>query len=135
MGLFSFINRKKNSDVENDIQDNQVHQQTKLPEIPENVFIEKEISKDEESESSNTSKTPEMGITLLFNFLEKNFEAKGYDDALINPDTTHLDENIRALKNELDRVIIKVITFYEDFIREINFHIREQKKKWNGRYG
>ena len=61
-------------------------------------------------------------------FLEKNYETKGYDDALINPDNTHLEQNIAALKNDLERTIRKVKTFYEDFIREINFHISSRSR-------
>lgn len=62
-------------------------------------------------------------IALLYTFLDRNHEAKGYDDALLNPDTSHLDQNLDALKNELVRTINKVKTFYEDFIQETEYHI------------
>ena len=74
------------------------------------------------------SSSSEHGINLLFQFLEKNYEKKGYDDALMNPDNTHLEQNIAALKNELERTIRKVKTFYEDFVREINFHISSRTR-------
>lgn len=65
---------------------------------------------------------------MLYEFLDKNYESKGYNDALVNPDTTHLDQNVIALKNDLERAIRKVKTFYEDFIRQINYHIGSRSR-------
>jgi hypothetical protein len=112
MGLFSIFNRK---DHQNGFGDN-------LLEIPEETFIEKETPEKNQSEDNQVTQT-KTGISLLYEFLDKNYESKGYDDALINPDITHLEQNITALKNDLSRYIRKVKTFYEDAIREINFHI------------
>lgn len=90
--------------------------------VPEHLFIEKEndVSIDK---SDSAIKKVENNIELLFDFLDKNHEAKGYDDALMNPDISHLEHNILALKNQLERTIRRVKTFYEDFIKEIDFHI------------
>ncbi|WP_236652790.1 hypothetical protein [Chitinophaga vietnamensis] len=97
-----------------------------IPDIPESVFIEKE----EEKEPPATKPIAPLngGIHLLYEFLDKNYESKGYNDALINPDATHLDQNVIALKNDLERSIRKVKTFYEDFIRQINFHISSRSR-------
>ena len=46
----------------------------------------------------------------------------------MNPDSTHLQQNTEALKNDLERTIRKAKTFYEDFIREINFHISSRSR-------
>jgi len=115
MGLFSFLHRNGKN------QQNGLA--TTLPDIPEDTFIEKE--KPENDPEKEKSK---VGITLLYEFLDKNYENKGYDDALINPDTTHLDQNVMALKNDLERSIRRVKTFYEDSIREINFHISSRSR-------
>ena len=106
MGLFSFFNRKNGKQ-----------------EIPGEVFIEKDNPSKMVPNENSGDTSGQNGINLLFHFLEKNYESKGYDDALINPDVTHLDQNIEALRNDLERTIRKVKTFYEDFIRETNFHI------------
>jgi hypothetical protein len=95
--------------------------------VPENVFIEKE-KPGEARQNEGSSSGADNGINLLFQFLEKNYESKGYDDALINPDTTHLQQNIEALKNDFERTIRKVKLFYEDFIREIDFHISSRSR-------
>lgn len=117
MGLFSFFNQKEKSGVN-----------TPLPAIPENVFIENQ--KQEANAAANNAGSPNNlnGINLLFEFLERNHESKGYDDALVNPDHTHLNENVKALKNDLERTFRKVKTFYYDFIKEIDFHIDSRSR-------
>ncbi len=126
MGLFNFFNRRDNNSNGLENQNNGNHQN--LPEIPENVFLEKDKPSNTATEESARQNPTENGINLLFQFLEKNHESKGYDDALVNPDNTHLEQNIEALKNDLERTIRKLKTFYEDFIREINFHIGSRSR-------
>lgn len=111
MGLFSFLKQKNNT-----------------PNVPEDILTEKEKPGDVLTGENNGISPVQFGINLLYQFLEKNYEAKGYDDALINPDTTHLNQNIETLKNDLERTIRKVKTFYEDFIRETNFHISSRSR-------
>lgn len=125
MGLFSFFNRKNGHSNGVDLNGKNG---VALPDIPENVFIEKDKPLNDKNEESKANQISETGINLLFQFLERNHESKGYDDALVNPDATHLQQNIDALKNDLERTIRKVKTFYEDFIREINFHIASRSR-------
>ncbi|MES2478095.1 MAG: hypothetical protein V4561_03355 [Bacteroidota bacterium] len=126
MGLFSFFNRKdNNSNIVDNI--NPATQQN-LPEIPENIFLEKDKPQNNINDERTNTVPTENGINLLFLFLEKNHEGKGYDDALVNPDNTHLEQNIEALKNDLERTIKKLKIFYEDFIREIDFHIGSRSR-------
>lgn len=126
MGLFSFFNRKNGNSNGIDIL-NSPNGQT-LPEIPENLFVEKDKPLDAIPPDKNGSPAPDVGINQLFQFLERNHESKGYDDALVNPDNTHLEQNVAALKNDLERIIRRVKTFYEDFIREIDFHIASRSR-------
>lgn len=125
MGLFSLLN-KKNGHV-NGLDMSVNASPRDLPEIPEDVFIEKEVPTAAEKESQSAPAS-DSNIELLFRFLDRNHEAKGYDDALINPDASHLEQNILSLKNELTRTIRKVRTFYEDFISEIDFHIASRSR-------
>jgi hypothetical protein len=121
MGLFSFFNKKN-------VQSNGIDSSRNLPEIPEDVFLENQKPSDTYSGDNNGLPNANNGINLLFQFLEKNYESKGYDDALVNPDNTHLDENVKALKNDLERTFRKVKTFYIDFIKEIDFHIASRSR-------
>jgi len=109
--MFSFLQRKKSVD-------------DPLKNISENG---NGLEKTAASQMGTAEETP-IGINVLFAFLERNHEAKGYDDALINADATHLNENTEALRNELERTIRRVKTFYEDFIKEINFHIASRSR-------
>lgn len=94
-----------------------------LPEIEERVFTEPAASSNNFTEQPPATVQQDHTIGLLYAFLDRNHEAKGYDDALLNPDNSHLTQNIETLKNELTRTIHKVKTFYEDFILETEFHI------------
>jgi len=98
-----------------------------ISDIPEATFIEKEAPENERPQESAVTPV-NGGIHLLYDFLDRNYETKGYNDALVNPDITHLDQNVIALKNDLERSIRKVKTFYEDFIRQINFHITSRSR-------
>ncbi|MET3980411.1 hypothetical protein ABIB62_003012 [Mucilaginibacter sp. UYP25] len=123
MGLFSF--RKNNNDqsftTTNPISDEVIN------DIPEKVFIQNE-GKTSSISNDNSSNPTDNNINVLFSFLDRNHEGKGYDDALVNPDANHLSQNLEALKNELIRVVNKVKTFYEDFIKEINYHIDSRSR-------
>lgn len=104
-----------------------------LPEIEERVFIEPAAGAKNAPVGNFTEKAPapsqtDHTIAVLYGLLDRNHEAKGYDDALLNPDASHLNQNIEALKNELTRTINKVKTFYEDFILETEFHIMSRAR-------
>lgn len=113
MSLFKIFNRPRQNGFSGNI----------TSDLPESTFIEKDAPSD-----GDTTIPFNGGIHLLYEFLDKNHESKGYNDALINPDTTHLEQNVIALKNDLERSIRKVKTFYEDFIRQINFHISSRSR-------
>lgn len=123
MRLFSFFNRKNGVAKDPNISTAQDQQN-----MHGDGLIEKKSSGLlKTGENENVEPTP-IGINLLFQFLERNHEGKGYDDALINPDNTHLIQNTEALKNELERTIRRVKTFYEDFVKEIDFHIGSRSR-------
>ena len=122
MSLFNIFNRQR--------QNGHTHTmaiENTAPDIPETTFIEKDVPEIEPPVEKSVAQF-NGGIHLLYDFLDKNYESKGYNDALVNPDATHLDQNVIALKNDLERSIRKVKTFYEDFIRQINFHITSRSR-------
>jgi hypothetical protein len=98
-----------------------------LPEIEERVFIEPApVVPPAAGHFTGQAPAPvtiDYTIGVLFAFMDRNHEAKGYDDALLNPDASHMNQNLEALKNELTRTLKKVRVYYEDFIRETEFHI------------
>lgn len=120
MGLFDIFSRQRQNGYSHKIEEANT-----VPDIPETTFVETEQP---EPPEERPAPAVNGGIHLLYEFLDKNYESKGYNDALINPDTTHMDQNVVALKNDLERSIRKVKTFYEDFIRQINFHITSRSR-------
>ena len=63
------------------------------------------------------------GIEEIYFFLQQDYESKGYNDALTNPDESYRIDNIDLLTKDLAILIQKVSTYYEDLLREIDFHI------------
>jgi len=122
MSLFDIFNRQRQNGHSHTLAIEEA-----IPDIPETTFIEKEAP-EKEPPAEKPVAPFNGGIHLLYDFLDKNYESKGYNDALINPDATHLNQNVIALKNDLERSIRKVKTFYEDFIRQINFHISSRSR-------
>ncbi len=101
---------------------------TELPNIPEHVFIEYEkptVNQDMEAIEQENEKND---LKSLYRFLERNLEKKGYEDALINPDTSYMETHIRYIHNELNLVLAKVKTYYSGHLRNINFHIETRKR-------
>lgn len=117
--MFDFFRKKRQEEISSSPIFS-VEQRVNPIDIPEQIFIENETPiKDQDSRVIKV----ENNIELLFDFLDKNHEQKGYDDSLMNPDVKHLEQNLEALRNQLERTIRRVKTFYEDFIKEIDFHI------------
>ncbi len=121
MGLFNIFNRQRQNGS-----NHVMAIENAVSAIPESTFIETELP--ENGQPEEKAATPSGGIHILYEFLDKNYESKGYNDALMNPDSTHLEQNVIAIKNDLARSIRKVKTFYEDFIRQINFHITSRSR-------
>lgn len=115
MGLFDFFKKNKNSENGNG-------QSSELPpEIPKDLFVED--SEPNENENGISGRPILKGIELIYEFLQADYENKGYSDSLINPDDSYKSENIKLIKFDLEILIQKVSTYYEDLVREIDFHM------------
>jgi hypothetical protein len=100
----------------------------KLPDIPEHVFVEYAKPKLKTiMETQDVS--PEINnIQTLYRYLETNLESKGYDDALVNPDSSVMEEHVQFINNELNFLISKVKTYYTAYLKTIDFHIETRKR-------
>jgi hypothetical protein len=103
--------------------------------IPENIFIdnnEPKIKMSNNSESSNSTSVGEISekydINYLYNFLEKDFQIVGYNDALANPDMSNMENNVLLIRNRLEIVLAKVNTYYNSTMRTLNFHIESRSR-------
>lgn len=96
------------------------------PEVPEDVFIEKAAAENNGAEVKK--EISQDNIRLVYEFLSKDYQQQGYDDALIHPDTSYKVEKIREIQGDLDIAIRKSKTFYEDAIKELNFLISSRNR-------
>jgi len=97
-------------------------------EIPEHIFIEYE--KPSKITPMEPTETPQEvnDLQSLYRYLEQNLEKKGYEAALMNPDSSYMEEHVRFLQNELSITISKVNTYYKSHVRQIDFHIETRKR-------
>jgi hypothetical protein len=95
--------------------------------IPEEVFIEKSRLKpprgNEEPEPVEI-----CDIQTLYRHLERDLERKGYEDALVNPDTSYMEEQILYIKSDLMLLISKIKTYYVGYLNRIKFHIESRQR-------
>ena len=108
MGLFSFLNKKPVS-----------------PPPAEPVTVPGEIPGGESSAHELTDLQDHNinGIEAIYAYLQGDYESKGFNDALTNPDDSYKQDNIRLIRFDLQILIQKVSTYYEDLESELGLHI------------
>lgn len=103
------------------------HYTPPAPDIPENIFIEQSAPKTPPVESPET-----IGgihnLHTLYQYLENNLESRGYEDALMNPDSSIMEEQVQYIQNELNLLISRVKTYYSGHLRSVDFHIETRKR-------
>lgn len=119
MNLFNFF-RKRNMPTENPMIENT----QEFPAVPKDVFIEEREPR--EIQSDMQSKPASAGIEQVYDFLQADLESKGYNDALTNPDESFKNDTLNQVRSELQLLISKVNTRYEDLIKTLDFHIESR---------
>lgn len=97
-------------------------------EIPEDIFIEFEKPKPLARMEPLEEKEEVNDLNALYKFLEYSYEKKGYEDALMNPDSNSMEEQVKLIRNEFNLMISKVKTHYSTYTRTIDFHIDTRKR-------
>lgn len=69
-----------------------------------------------------------MPIDVIFNFIHKNFEEDGFQDALVNCDITYRDAKEKIIRNDLEMLFKRIILKYKGDIRIINVKIDNAHK-------
>lgn len=67
-------------------------------------------------------------IDAIYAFLQFDYESRGFNDALTNPDDSYRNDNVNLLKQDLFILIEKSITFYEGLQKEVDFHINSRTR-------
>lgn len=107
MGLFNFFNRNNSAT-------NPASNDTKNS---------SEMADSAQKASSTESWSSAEGINQVYSFLQADYESKGYNDSLVNPDDSYKADNIRLIKLDLHILLEKTSTYYDNMISELNYHI------------
>ena len=68
------------------------------------------------------------GIEAVYAFMQVDYESKGYNDALVNPDESYKTDNIRLFRHDLLILIDRTSNYYETLLHEIDFHITSRTR-------
>ena len=116
MGLFNLFKKKQNPEPGN-----------QMPALPLN-----ENHPDQPNHNGLLKNIPVngevKGIDAIYDFLQADFESKGYNDALVSPDESNKLDNIRLLQLDLGILIQKVETYYSDSLKEIDYHMTSRTR-------
>lgn len=64
-----------------------------------------------------------IGLDAIYSFFQDDYESRGYNDALTNPDDSYKTDNIKLFHHDLLILIDKSLNYYESFLKELDFHI------------
>jgi hypothetical protein len=68
------------------------------------------------------------GLDAIHAFFQSDYESKGYNDALTNPDDSYKTDNIKLLNLDLMILIERTSIYYEDLAKEVEFHISSRSR-------
>ena len=98
-----------------------------LEESNEDVLVPKDEKKDEKKLITITWGTG-MPIDVIFNFIHRNFEEEGFQDALVNCDITYRDAKEKIIRNDLEMLFKRIVLKYKSDIRMVNVRIDNAQK-------
>mgnify|MGYP000561198248 CR=1 FL=1 len=121
MSLFNLFRKQQEVVVENPAM---------VEELAENGNqVTDETESDEKDNSSVIIKYGTgMPIDLVFSFLKEDYETKGYDDALSNPDISYKEMNKSMIRSNLEIKFHQVKLRYTDDLRNLDFHIKSRSE-------
>ena len=110
----------------------------------ENVEMISELSENVQGEGNEETASPEeekkdekhvititwgtgMPIDIIFNFIHKDFEEEGFQDALVNCDITYRDTKEKIIRNDLEMLFKRIILRYKSDMREIDVNINNAR--------
>lgn len=69
-----------------------------------------------------------MPIDVIYNYIHKNFENAGYQDALVNQDIAYRDARISIIRNDLEMLFNRITLCYKKNIREAQVRMDNSRK-------
>lgn len=125
MGLLSKVGAKqKNENIMTPFEVTKTQESSINPEIP------LEEKKEDEKRLLTITWGTGMPIDVIFNFIHKNFEEEGFQDALVNSDIKYRDTKEKIIRNDLEMLFRRIILRYRNDIREIDVNIDNARKAY-----
>jgi hypothetical protein len=129
MALFNLFNDKKvaNSDV--DMVPVEINDELDVNNENESPV---EAPKEEDGKKNLITITwgTGMPIDVIFNFIHKNFEEEGFQDALVNSDIAYRDIKEKIICNDLAMLFKRIVLRYKNDIREVEIKIDNARKAY-----
>jgi len=110
MGLFSFLSKKNN-----------IEESEKNHEPTEEQFV------DNSEPNQEVIQEKIYNLDEIYDYASIDFEHRGYQDALTNPDTSYKEENIDLLLMDMEIRIQRAELHYSSLLLDLNFHIISRK--------
>lgn len=114
MGLFNIFKRQ-NSDS-----NKKATHESGLNDIQENTA--------NKQDEANNNLVAAMPIDEIYKYLQTDFESRGYDDALCNPDISYRDMNKKLIVSNLRVLFKQVKQIYTDSLSNTEFHIKSRQQ-------
>jgi len=79
-------------------------------------------------DSGNQALFPPMPMDEIYKYLHTDFESRGYEDALMNPDISYRDMNKKLIVSNLKVLFKELKQTYVDSLNRTDFHIRSRSQ-------
>ena len=113
MGLFDVFKKKSFAEQSEDVESKLEEQ--KQPEI-------------KEQDSTNNGLSARLPIDEIYQYLQNDFESRGYEDALSNPDISYRDMNKKLIVSNLKVLFKQTKQTYTDNLNRTDFHISSRSQ-------
>lgn len=125
MTLFNWFGKKpeENEEMIPEV-DNETQESVNNQDAPNN-----EEQKDEDKKRMITiTWGTGLPIDVIYNYIHKDFEEEGYQDALINQDATYRDAKITIILNDLSMLFKRITLRYKTDIRRVKVMIENNRQ-------
>lgn len=128
MGFFSW--KTKSPATESQVKEND---STPKPEVDESVFVDYSDPNSSQDENKKTVYTISYGtgfpIDMIYSYIVRDFEQKGFDDAMVNPENSYKESGKKLIINELKQLFEQVRLKYRGDLRVIRVHIKNLEEQ------
>lgn len=125
MALFNWFGKKPEENVE---MIPEVNNET-LESVNDQDAPNNEEQKDEDKKRMITiTWGTGLPIDVIYNYIHKDFEEEGYQDALINQDATYRDAKITIILNDLSMLFKRITLRYKTDIRRVKVMIENNRQ-------